>query len=154
MGLSVGRTVRVLVVLAMLPALCLTQQAFVIHDHHGHDIHSHAITLSELDDWENDPEHRHDEHKHDGQPAVCRAEDSGTVVIVLQLPDAALRLRTMSRTAVVGAASAPPLLPIAIFANAPAHRRSSKEPSDSFPRNLCVDDTVNRILLTNHALLL
>ncbi len=154
MGLSISRAVRVLVALAMLPALLLTQQAFLIHDHHGHDIHYHPIALSGLDDWESDPEHQHDEHKHDGQPADVSAEGSSTVVIVLEFPDAALRGRTLLRTAVLGAASTPPPLPVAILAEAPAHRCSPKEPSASFPPNLHADDTVRSILLSNHALLL
>ena len=153
-GLSIGRAVRVLVALAMLPALLLTQQAFLIHDHHGHDIHCHPIALSELDDWESGPEHRHDDHEQDGRPADPPAEGSSTVVIVIEFPNADLGLRTLSRTMAVGAASAPRLLPIAVLADAPAHRHSPNEPSSSLPPSLRADDTVKSILLTSHALLL
>lgn len=153
-GSSNGRAVRVLVTLAMLPALLLTQQAFLIHDHQGHDIHCHPIALKALDDWERGSEHRHDDHEHDGEPADPPAEGGSTVVIVLGIPDAAPGLRALSRTTVVGAASAPPLQPMVILADGPAHRRSANDISASLAPNLRADDRVTSILLTSHALLL
>jgi len=156
-NLLIKRTARLLLVLALLPAVVLgtvSVEAMLIHDHHGHDLHTHSLPLDEVNNWRNTPEHGHEDHEHDGLPEEPSDDDGDAVVVVLELPDALLRTRGLSAGNVVCPRFT--RLPV-LVAVAPSLAVSipcpSAGPGPTAPR-LRVGSAVSSILLSNHALLL
>ena len=157
MTVLVHRATRLLFVLTLVPAVVLGSvgaKAILIHEHHGHDPHEHSLALGEVDDWLANPEHGHEEHDHDGLPDEPPADDSGTVVIVLELPDGLLRVRGQSNGTVCGTRLAPSLARVAV-----PHDPALSSPFPcacpwSAAPDLRAGSTVAGILLANHALLL
>ncbi len=153
----IDRTARLLLVLALLPAVVLgtfSVEAMLIHDHHGHDLHAHSLPLDGVNDWRNAPKHDHEDHDHDRLPEQLPDDDGSTVMIVLELPDALLRVRGLSARDMVSARSV--RLPL-LVAVAPAPTANTAytnaRPSSAAP-DLRAGSMVADILLTNHALLL
>ncbi|UCC28802.1 MAG: hypothetical protein JSU86_11435 [Phycisphaerales bacterium] len=152
-----GSTVRLLAMLAMLPGVVLSPlgaEAILIHHHHGHDIHSHSLTFNDLDVWQRDAEHRHEEHEHDGQQPDSPTDDSGTLLIMVQLPEALLRVRGLSTGNV--AVSNPTLQPraIATIVDADTSNPSCYERLRLLAPNPRACGAVAGILLSSHALLI
>ncbi len=148
-----SRCVRPLVILAVMPALTLsplTTEAILIH-YDGHDIHTHAVGMNDRNGWVETEEHHHS-HEHDCQMSDPH-EHGEDFLILLDLPDALLRLRGLGSGSAIDTsmACAPstgtlaglsldrcPSLSSSAFLAFPAHPPSA----------------VAGILLTNHALLL
>ena len=152
-----GMTVRLSVVLAMLPGVVLSPlgaEAILIHHHHGHDVHSHSLTFHDLDVWQRDWDHRHEEHEHDGQQADLPTDDSGTLLIMVQLPEAMLRVRGLStgNVPVSNPASQPPA--IATTVDPDTSNPSCHERLRLLAPNPRACSAVAGILLSNHALLI
>ncbi len=153
----IDRTARLLLVIALVPAVVLSTvsvEAMLIHDHHGHDLHVHSLPLDQVNDKRNNPEHSHEDHEHDGLPEESPDNDDSSVVIVLDLPDALLRVRGPSAGNAVSTRSASLPLLVAV-APEPVASTPSPNPSPwSVAPNLRAGSMVAGILLTNHALLL
>ncbi len=160
-NLLIDRTARLMLVLALLPAVVLgtvSVEAMLIHDHHGHDLHAHSLPLDEVNDWRNNPEHGHEDHEHDGLPEEPPDDDGSTVVVVLELPHALLRVRGLSASEPGRPRPGRPArlpLPVAV---APEPVASIPCPTNACPwsaaPNLRAGSMVAGILLTSHALLL
>lgn len=156
-SLLVQRATGLLFGTAFLPAVILgplSANAILIHDHHGHDLHTHGIAVHEVDDWSTNPEHGHEDHEHDGVPEEDpSADDSGPVVIVLELPDTLLRVRGLSAGHGVGTRLARLPLAVAIAPDPAAISCCPNAPWSGahHPRSRTM---VAGILLANHALLL
>jgi hypothetical protein len=159
----VDRTARLLLVLAILPAVLLgtvSVEAILIHDHHGQDLHFHTITLDDpadrLESWH--CEHEPDRHASDPPPNRQASdppkENCRTIMIVLELPDALPRVRGLSTRTVVTTGSARFLVHAAVSPDSAASGPSLYARSWSAAPDLRAGSGVAGILLTNHALLL
>ncbi len=146
-----------LLVLALIPAVVLgtvSVEAMLIHDHHGHDLHVHDLPLDGLSDWRHGQEHDHDDRDHDRLPEQLPDDDGTNLVIVLELPDAILRVRGLS-TGDVGGTRIARSLPLVAMDAVPTEGTPNWRPRPgSAAPDLRADRTVAGILLTSHALLL
>ncbi len=151
-----GRAERLLLMLAVLPALVfspLGAEAILIH-YDGHEVHAHTVVGRDIDNWVEAAEREHTAHQHDCLSFDPHEHGGGDVLIVLELPDAALRARGLGSGAALVASSAavPPLsvgIAVPLAVDASLHVRSSSVASTSQPSRSVVG-----ILLSNHALLL
>ena len=149
-----ARLGRLLVTLAMLPAMVLSPlsaEAILIHDHHGHDFHLLTVTLNDSKDYLGS---WHCEHEADRQAAELPKEDCNTIVIVFDLPDALMRVRGLltGTVAVTGLASTPRAV-AAIVGGDTGDPSLYTRPWTLAP-NPRAGRIVASILLSNHALLL
>ena len=152
-----GMTVRLSVVLAMLPGVVLSPlgaEAILIHHHHGHDVHSHSLTFHDLEVWQRNSEHQHEEHKHDGQQPDSPTDDSGALLIMVQLPEALLRVRGLSTGNIVVSNPASQPRAIATAADVATSNPSCHERLRLLAPNPRACSAVAGILLSNHALLI
>lgn len=153
----IKHTTRSLLVLALLPAVVLGTlgvEALLIHDHHGHDLHAHGLAIDDVNDWRNIPGRSHEHHEHDGLPEETPDDDGSSIVLVLELPDALLKVRGLSAGNVTAApfARLQPLIAVAPEPTANALCLDTR-PGFAAP-DLRAGSVIADILLTNHALLL
>ncbi len=99
-------------------------------------------------------EHDHDDRDHDRLPEQLPDDDGTNLVIVLELPDAILRVRGPS-TGDVGGTRIARSLPLVAMDAVPTEGTPNWRPRPgSAAPDLRADRTVAGILLTSHALLL
>lgn len=164
--------------------------AIVIHDHHGHDTHGHSMTLHDLDSLRENSEHQHEDHDHHGSPVdptehegtpinptehgrtpilpaehhgipVLHPENEGTpILIVLDIPEALPRTRTVSLRIMggvsggVAVAIGPVLRTLAVIGGVAANGLPAVEGQRTLAHIPRARTLIAGILLTNHALLL
>lgn len=151
-----ARSVRLMVMLGVAPALVLsplTADAILIH-YDGHDVHAHTVSFIGIEETVETPEHRHGSHEHGNRVIDPREHGDRGLLILVDLPDAAVRARAPGAGLIVTMSSAfAPLC--AVNATIPtatgnAIRRSPVSTGPPLP----TASTVVTILLSNHALLL
>ncbi len=152
-----GRSARLLVALAVLPALILSPlsaEPFLIHNHHGHDLHFHPLSNDYFESRPGSPENLHDEHDHQCQTLHEDVDECLLILIAVDLAGTFTRGRSQvsTATAAVGLWSAPQSSAILIDQDLGRHSACIRPPAfglDSRPYK-----SITSILQSSHALLL
>lgn len=153
LGIRAMRSVVALVTLPVLALSPLSAESILIH-YDGHDIHAHTVGFGDLNGWVETEKHQHaSQHNHECQMS-CPHEHGGEFLIVLDLPDAVLRMRSLGGGVafVAGLATGPSTTFVSmsdVANDVPLYVRSLFDAA-----TLPDERAVAAILLTNHALLL